>query len=74
MFMAYNIYACPNEGVDYDYQDLENIQKFYLNNSEKLGKEVESFMYKIVINRENCAEMVKVIKRCGASKEKYIQS
>lgn len=27
-------------------------------------------MYKIVINRENCAEIAKVIERCAASKEK----
>lgn len=74
MFMAYNIYAYPNEGSDYDYQDLENIQKFYLdrfNQKRNAGeREVEPFMYKIRIDRKSCPKIAELLEKFGISKEK----
>ena len=74
MFMAYNIYARPNEGVDYNYLDLENIQKFYLNKAENMKSvkdtKVSPFLYKIIIDRNKCEEIARWLEMLGVSKER----
>lgn len=72
--MAYNIYARPNEGVDYNYLDLENIQKFYLNKAENMKSvkdtKVSPFLYKIIIDRNKCEEIARWLEMLGVSKER----
>lgn len=69
MFMAYNLYALPDRGMDYNYLDLEEIQQYYFSNFKE-SKEQGPFLYKIVLKREVCPDLADWLKAMGMSKEK----
>ncbi len=69
IFVAYNLYAEPSAIIDsYDYIDLEKIQTYYFERSER--KEKEQFLYRIVIEKTVAKEIAECLSRMGISKER----
>lgn len=68
MFLAFNIYTPPSEGINYEYMDLEKIQEFYLR--EFREEDPKPFLYKIVIVSKARKQIADWIKSMGVSKEK----
>ena len=66
-FVAFNLYCPPiqseNDDSPFNYCDLQQIQKEYFNEIN------HEFLYKIIINKSCCEEIVQWLKATGISRE-----
>lgn len=69
VFLAYNIYTCPDKDYTFQYMSLEEIQKDYLDNFQD-DKDTCPFLYKIRIKETGREEIASWVRACGMSKEK----
>lgn len=65
MFMAYNIFTPPDKQVNFDYMELDEIQKVYL----KICKNETPFMYKIIIKNDVKQQIADWLKAIGLTKD-----
>lgn len=69
VFLAYNIYTCPDQNYMFDYMSLEEIQKDYLTAFQN-EQDTCPFLYKIVIEKTQRQKLASWVSACGMSKEK----
>ncbi len=69
VFLAYDIYACPDKEFTFHYMSLEEIQKDYLSGFQD-ERDTCPFLYKIEIEKTKREEIASWVRACGMSKEK----
>lgn len=67
IFLAYNLYAMPDNNGEYSYMELEKIQEFYLGDEFKC-EDKTPFLYKIIIRSVATRNVADCFRALGLSK------